>query len=105
MRCLHLIRKQQQLEQCLRLNTGKMLVSSASRAGGGGKVKARQSQSSRNWLKRQKKDVYVKKAKAEGSPSRSIFKLEEIVQRVQKKNMNILRKDDVVIDLGVSYDL
>ena len=99
MRCLHLIRKQQP-EFHLRFGPGRMAVSSVSR-GGGGKV----SQSSRNWLRRQEKDVYVKRARAEGSPSRSIFKLEQIVQRAQKKNKYFLRKDDAVIDLGVSYEL
>ena len=67
-------------------------------------------QSSRKWLRRQGQDEYVKKAKATGSPSRSIFKLEEIVRYLknsQKKIPNdvkstFLCKGDTVIDLGVS---
>lgn len=69
------------------------------------------SQSSRKWLQRQGKDNYVKKAKAEGSPSRSIFKLEEIVRHIaniqdskipKEIKSKFLRKGDIVVDLGVS---
>ncbi len=79
---------------------------SSVRSGGRGKL----SQSSRNWLQRQEKDVYSKKARKEGSPSRSIFKLEEIVKNMNTFNkrkskgikFNFLQKDDVVIDLGAA---
>ncbi len=69
------------------------------------------SQSSRIWLRRQEKDEYTKRARESGSPSRSIFKLEEIVKTIKnvknKKtlkdiNLSFLRRDDTVIDLGVS---
>ncbi len=69
------------------------------------------SQSSMKWLQRQGKDTYVKKAKAEGSPSRSIFKLEEIVRHIaniqdskipKEIKSKFLQKGDIVIDLGVS---
>ena len=78
--------------------------------GGGGKGKL--TQSSRKWLKRQEKDDYVKKAKADGSPSRAIFKLEEIVNHVKNRNnefqreeevkLKFLQPGDAIIDLGVS---
>ena len=73
------------------------------------------SQSSRKWLNRQQKDKYTKKAKADGSPSRSIFKLEEIAKHINnnrhnnkipkeiRKQFKFLQPGDTVIDLGVSF--
>jgi len=70
------------------------------------------SQSSRKWLRRQQKDQYVKKARKEGSPSRAIFKLEEIIQLIyskkwgkkqkQKQKHSLFDRGNVVIDLGAS---
>jgi 23S rRNA (uridine2552-2'-O)-methyltransferase len=40
--------------------------------------KKKQSKSSQNWIQRQRKDPYVKKAQALGLPSRASFKLQEI---------------------------
>ncbi len=66
------------------------------------------------WLKRHEKDPYVKKARAQGSPSRAIFKLEQIdemaAQFIKKKmkNSNIgnlgktLQRGSTVIDLGAA---
>ena len=83
--------------------------------GGGGGGKSQLKPSSRAWLNRQSKDVYVKKAKSDNSPSRALYKLEEIGKQIRmnpklkklaldkkgffhsKKNKNI-----VMIDLGVS---
>lgn len=50
------------------------------------------SSSSRKWLARQKKDPYVKKAKAEGYRSRAAFKLIEIQDKYQiiKPGMRLL---------------
>ena len=50
------------------------------------------SSSSRKWLARQKKDPYVKKAKAEGYRSRAAFKLIEIQEKYQiiKPGMRLL---------------
>lgn len=57
----------------------------------------------------------MKKAKAGGSPSRAIFKLEEIVKHVKNRNnkfpkeekvkLKFLQPGDTVIDLGVSSTL
>jgi 23S rRNA U2552 (ribose-2'-O)-methylase RlmE/FtsJ len=78
------------------------------------------SQSSRKWLTRQQKDQYAKKAKKDGSPSRAIFKLEEIAKHINnhqsRKNLKLSSKEqakeakkfkflqpkDIVVDLGVS---
>lgn len=66
---------------------------------------------------RQEKDEYVKRAKVEGSPSRAIFKLDEIFTRINNESNNqrgkrskeaktkFLRKGDIVVDLGVSLNL
>ena len=46
---------------------------------------------------REKADFYAKKAKQEGYPARSVYKLEEIQQR-----FNILRPGDSVLDIGAA---
>ena len=79
------------------------------RSGGSG------SQSSNAWKRRHEKDPYVKKARMEGSPSRAIFKIEEIDKSVakllQRKKLKSFRTSregglfhsgDTVLDLGVS---
>ncbi len=66
------------------------------------------------WIKRHEKDPYVKKARAQGSPSRAIFKLEEIdkmaAQFIKKKTKifkidklgKTLQRGSTVIDLGAA---
>ena len=52
---------------------------------------------SKHWLERQKKDLYVKKAKEEGYLSRAAFKLIEI-----EKKFSIISKAKTVLELGSS---
>ena len=49
------------------------------------------------WLKRQKKDVFVKLSKARGYRSRAAYKLIEI-----NKKFNIINQNSKVVDLGAS---
>jgi len=87
--------------------------------------KKKQSQSSMKWTKRHEKDPYVKRARAEGSPSRAIFKLEELEtmaisymkQQIKKKRVRdnnnnrndtmhlqkqIFQPQSTVLDLGAA---
>jgi len=52
---------------------------------------------SKNWLRRQKKDIYVKQSKSEGYRSRAVYKLQEIDNKFKLFNNNIF-----VIDLGAA---
>ena len=52
---------------------------------------------SKNWLNKQKKDIYFKKSKAQGYRSRSAFKLIEINNKFKFLKRNIL-----LLDLGSS---
>ena len=49
------------------------------------------------WLRRQKKDIFIKLSKAKGYRSRAAYKLLEI-----NKKFNIIKKNSKVIDLGAS---
>ena len=49
------------------------------------------------WLKRQKKDIFIKLSKAKGYRSRAAYKLIEINQKFK-----IIKKNSKVIDLGAS---
>ena len=51
--------------------------------------------SSKRWIQRQHNDELVVKAKKLGFRSRAVFKLEEINQKLK-----ILKKNDVILDLG-----
>jgi len=53
--------------------------------------------SSARWKRRQERDPYVQKARAEGWRSRAVFKLEEIHEREK-----LIRKGDTVVDLGAA---
>ena len=55
------------------------------------------SKSSREWLRRQSRDPYVKKARAEGARSRARFKLEELDARDR-----LLHPGMIVADLGAA---
>lgn len=68
--------------------------------------------SSRNWIRRHNKDPYVKKAWAQGSPSRAIYKLEQIdmtAGQLMSKKLKLsnhkggmLKPGSTVIDLGAA---
>ena len=52
---------------------------------------------SKNWIKKQHSDIYVRKSKIEGYRSRAVYKLEEI-----NNKFKILKNGDLVIDLGAA---
>ena len=52
---------------------------------------------SKNWIIKQKRDIYVKKSKLEGYRSRAIYKLQEINDKFKVIKNNIL-----VVDLGAA---
>ena len=52
---------------------------------------------SKNWINRQRRDVYVRKSKIEGYRSRAVYKLEEINQKFK-----IFRNGVSVLDLGAA---
>jgi len=52
---------------------------------------------SKNWINRQRKDIYVRKSKIEGYRSRAVYKLEEINQKFK-----IFRSGVSVLDLGAA---
>lgn len=58
---------------------------------------SKRSKSSREWLERQHKDEYVKRAIAEGYRSRAVYKLQEIQARDK-----IFRHGMTVVDLGAA---
>ena len=52
---------------------------------------------SKNWINRQRKDIYVRKSKIEGFRSRSVYKLKEIDERFK-----IFKQVNSLIDLGAA---
>ena len=52
---------------------------------------------SKNWINRQRRDVYVRKSKIEGYRSRAVYKLEEINQKFK-----IFQNGSSVLDLGAA---
>jgi len=58
------------------------------------------SQSSVKWLARQSKDQYVKRARDEGSPSRAVYKLEQIDKSALRGRL--FKKGDSVVELGAA---
>jgi len=52
---------------------------------------------SKNWINRQKKDIYVRQSKIEGFRSRAVFKLKEIDEKFK-----ILKNSFLIIDLGAA---
>ena len=52
---------------------------------------------SKNWINRQRKDIYVRKSKIEGYRSRAVYKLEEINQKFK-----IFHSGVSVLDLGAA---
>ena len=52
---------------------------------------------SKNWINKQRRDIYIRKSKIEGYRSRAAYKLEEI-----NKKFKILRNGFKIIDLGAA---
>ena len=52
---------------------------------------------SKDWINKQRKDIYVRRSKIEGYRSRAVYKLEEI-----EKKFKIFRNGISVIDLGAA---
>ena len=52
---------------------------------------------SKNWINKQRRDIYVKKSKIEGYRSRAVYKLEEI-----NTKFKILTNGSKIIDLGAA---
>ena len=52
---------------------------------------------SKNWINRQRKDIYVRKSKIEGFRSRAVYKLKEIDEKFK-----IFRQVNSLIDLGAA---
>ena len=52
---------------------------------------------SKNWINRQRRDVYVRKSKIEGYRSRAVYKLEEI-----NRKFKIFKNQSSVLDLGAA---
>ena len=50
---------------------------------------------SKNWLNKQRRDIYVRKSKLEGYRSRAIYKLKEIDDKFK-----IIRNGIKIVDLG-----
>ena len=52
---------------------------------------------SKNWIIKQKRDIYVKKSKLEGYRSRAAYKLQEINEK-----FNVIKNSMLVVDLGAA---
>ena len=52
---------------------------------------------SKNWINRQRKDIYVRKSKIEGFRSRSVYKLKEIDEKFK-----IFKQVNSLVDLGAA---
>ena len=52
---------------------------------------------SKNWIIKQKRDIYVKQSKIEGYRSRAVYKLVEINQK-----FNVLKNGQSIVDLGAA---
>ena len=55
----------------------------------------RKNKVSKNWINKQKRDIYVRRAKLEGFRSRAVYKLEEI-----NKKFKFLKNGQMIVDLG-----
>ena len=52
---------------------------------------------SKNWLNKQRKDIYVRQSKLDGYRARSVYKLQEINDKFK-----IIKNNILVIDLGAA---
>ena len=50
---------------------------------------------SKNWINKQRRDIYVRQSKIEGFRSRAVYKLKEINQKFK-----ILKNGQSILDLG-----
>ena len=50
---------------------------------------------SKNWINKQRRDIYVRQSKIEGYRSRAVYKLKEINDKFK-----ILRNGQSIVDLG-----
>ena len=55
----------------------------------------RKNKVSKNWINKQKRDIYVRRAKLEGFRSRAVYKLQEI-----NNKFNFLKNGQTIVDLG-----
>ena len=55
----------------------------------------RKNKVSKNWINKQKRDIYVRRAKLEGFRSRAVYKLEEI-----NNKFKFLKNGQTIVDLG-----
>ena len=55
----------------------------------------RKNKVSKNWINKQKRDIYVRRAKLEGFRSRAVYKLEEI-----NNKFKFLKNGQAIVDLG-----
>ena len=52
---------------------------------------------SKNWINKQRRDIYIRRSKIEGYRSRAVYKLQEIDEK-----FNILKNGISLIDLGAA---
>ena len=52
---------------------------------------------SKNWLNKQKRDIYVRQSKIEGYRSRAVYKLQEIQEKYK-----IIKNGMSIVDLGAA---
>ena len=55
----------------------------------------RKNKVSKNWINKQKRDIYIRRAKLEGFRSRAVYKLEEI-----NNKFKFLKNGQAIVDLG-----
>ena len=57
----------------------------------------KKNRTSKNWINKQKRDIYVRKSKIEGYRSRAVYKLEEI-----NNKFKFLKNNICIVDLGAA---
>ena len=57
----------------------------------------KKNQISKNWINKQRKDIYIRKSKIEGYRSRAVYKLDEI-----NKKFKIFNNQSSVLDIGAA---
>ncbi len=59
--------------------------------------KIKKNKISKNWIQRQRRDIFVKESKIQGYRSRAVFKLKEINEK-----FDIIKNNSIIIDLGAA---